>query len=155
MKTDSLDTKYGLFWYVVLEQYLRGRETAFAIAKGLGLSEVPLTLKHVLNEQDFRLAVYEARKRPAEATIKFVQQNLFKYASAMDILAGDSTDKRTQLTALKDLMDRGGMGASQKIDIKSPTAYKAAVADLMEDEIPTVVSPTEAPVEPHTPEETE
>ena len=143
MKTESLDTKYGLLWYVVLERYLQGDETPHAIAKALGLGELPPKMKHILNEQDFRLAVYEARKRPAEAAIKFVQQNLMTYASQMHNISLDPTDRRSQVTALKDLMDRGGMGAAQKIDIKSPSSYKAAVADLVEDKPAVEEAPTE------------
>lgn len=141
MKTEALDTRYGLLWYVVLEQVLQGATTPHAVSKELGLEEDSSNIRTILNDTDFRLAIYEARKRPAETAVKFIQQNLITYARKMHGVAMDDGDKRSQFSALKDLMDRGGMGAQQKLTIGSPAMYRKEIEDLLEDE-PEALAPT-------------
>ena len=145
MNTTTLDTKFGSLWYVVLEQYVQGATSPIGVSHQLGLKEESALIRRIINDPDFGRAVWDARRDPAETAVRKIKQNLLTYASEMHKIAIDGSDKRSQVTALKDLMDRGGMGAAQKIDIKSPSAYKDAVKDLTEDP-PALLE--ENPVEP-------
>lgn len=151
MKTETLDTKYGSLWYVALEYYIQGRTTAASISFKLGLKEVSSEVRRILDDPDFGRAVWEARREPAEAAVRKIKQNLLTYAGEMHNIALDPSDKRSQVAALKDLLDRGGTGAAKQIDIKTPSAYKAAVQDLMEEP----VAPEPLPEEPTKPKVTE
>jgi hypothetical protein len=88
----------------------------------------------ILESGEFQKAVQEAKRDLVSSVIEQVKRRLLKYVREMDRLAMANEDKRTKFQALKDLLDRGGTGASQKIALNTPSAYRDAVKDLLEDE---------------------
>lgn len=79
----------------------------------------------------FQTQLHRARRDVAGYTTDRVKALLPRLAEEMLKLALNSEDSRTQFAALKDLLDRGGTGAAQKVSLTTPAAYQQAIAELM------------------------
>ena len=121
-------------FYMVLDLYLAGKRGAGTIAKLLDHPELIKNVQQVLNSARFLSMIHDANRDVLASVTTRLRRNVHKYVTVMDDLAGDDSDKRTQFQATKDLLDRAGTGAAQKLSISTPSAYRAAVEDLLEDE---------------------
>ena len=91
-------------------------------------------VQEIMRNPDFQHDVLVARRDLVAASVEAIKRNLMSYVLEADKLARNSSDARTKHSALKDLMDRGGIGATQKIALNSPAAYRDSVKDLVEDD---------------------
>lgn len=114
---------------------LAGRSNSAEIAEHLNLPLEKKRIKALLGSAAGQRALFKA-KRDITATITDrIKRRIPVFVEQMEKLALDGGDARTQFAALKDLMDRGGIAATQKLAISSPEAYKRAIADLLDDDV--------------------
>ena len=84
------------------------------------------------NNLSFLEAVARAKKDMAASVVDRIRDRLHTYITEMEGLALGSGDPRVRFQALKDLLDRGGMAATQKMSLTSPSAYRKAVEEFMD-----------------------
>lgn len=121
---------------------LAGHSGPAQISVALKLPHERVRIHKLQQTAPYQRALWKAKRDiPATITEK-IKRRLPIFVEQMEALALDSSDSRTQFAALKDLMDRGGMGATQKVALTSPEAYRRAVVDLMEDPEPTAEEST-------------
>ena len=123
-----------ILFYQVLDLYLAGRRGAITMAKVLEQPTWVPQIQKILNSAKFLTLIHDAKRDIVASVTTRLRRNVHKYITVMDALAGDESDKRTQFQAAKDLLDRAGTGAAQKLSISTPSAYRAAVEDLLEDD---------------------
>ena len=102
------------------------------LAKRMERPEEVDRIKRILNGSEFHVKVFRARRDLVAYTTDRIKELLPRLAKEMLTLAHNSEDSRTQFAALKDLLDRGGTGAAQKLSLSTPSAYQQAIADLIE-----------------------
>ena len=122
-----------LFFYQILDLYLAGKRGALTMSKLIEQPEREMEIQRILDSARFLTLVHEAKRDIVASVTTRLRRHVHKYITTMDGLAGDESDKRTQFQATKDLLDRAGTGAAQKLSISTPSAYRAAVEDLLED----------------------
>jgi hypothetical protein len=115
---------------------LAGRSEPSKIAAALKLPNEAKRIQSLMRSAECQKALWKAKRDIPVTMTERIKRRLPVFVEQMEGLALDSSDSRTQFAALKDLMDRGGIGATQKVALTSPEAYKRAIADLMEDEGP-------------------
>lgn len=113
---------------------LAGRAESRKIALALNLPNERKRIQKLLHSAEGQRALWKAKRDIPATMTERIKRRLPVFVEQMETLALDSSDSRTQYAALKDLMDRGGIGATQKVALTSPEAYKRAIADLMDDQ---------------------
>lgn len=103
-----------------------------ALAKRMERLEDYPRIKRILSLPEFHVKLLRHKKDLVAYTTDQIKAWLPGLARKMLALAQDSEDSRTQFAAIKDLMDRGGTGAAQKVSLSTPSAYQQAIADLVE-----------------------
>lgn len=114
-------------------QVLAGKLTPSTIARELKRPEDVRRIQSLLYSAQGQRMLFKARRDVAGATTERIKRLLPRAVEEAAKLAFDSDDSRTKAVMLKDLMDRAGIGATQKIAINSPEAYKRAIAELQDD----------------------
>lgn len=114
-------------------QVLAGVLTPTTIARELGRPEEATRIRSLLNSAQGQRILYKARRDVTSATTERIKRLLPRAVEEAAKLAFASEDTRTKATMLKDLMDRAGIGATQKIAVNSPEAYKRALLELSDD----------------------
>jgi hypothetical protein len=112
---------------------LQGYKSPNSMVKLLNIPHEFNRVNVMMRGPQYQRAVFKAKRDVTETVTERIKQRLPVYMRKMEGLALNSEDARTQVVALKDLMDRGGIGATQKVALTSPEAYRRAVIDLMED----------------------
>lgn len=113
---------------------LAGRAEPGKIALALNLPHEKKRIQKLLHSAEGQRALWKAKRDVPATMAEKLKRRLPVFVEEMELVALDRSDKRTQYAALKDLMDRGGLGATQKVALTSPEAYKRAIADLMDDQ---------------------
>ena len=76
--------------------------------------------------------VSQAKKDMASSVVDRIKERLHAYITEMEGLALNPGDPRVRFQALKDLLDRGGTGATQKMALTSPSAYRKVVEEFLD-----------------------
>lgn len=90
-------------------------------------------LQRLKNSTEFNREMYVARRNVTTAVTEWIKRKTPELAMKMHALATTGEDARTQFAAVKDLLDRAGMGPTQKVALSTPQAYKDAIAELQDD----------------------
>jgi hypothetical protein len=114
-------------------QVLSGVASHTKIAHALERPEDVARIRSLLNSAQGVRLLYKARRDITTTTTERIKRLLPRAVEEAAKLAFASEDTRTKATMLKDLMDRGGMGATHKIAVNSPEAYKRAILELADD----------------------
>lgn len=113
---------------------LQGYKTPNSMVKLLSIPHEFNRVNTMMRSAAYQRAVFKAKRDVTESVTERCRKDLPVFYQRMKTHALENPDGRTAVVALKDLMDRGGMGATQKVALTSPEAYRRAVIDLMEDE---------------------
>lgn len=116
-------------------QVLAGKLTPSTIANELKLPHEAARIRSLLNSAHGTRLLFKARRDITATTTERIKRLLPRAVEEAAKLAFESEDTRTKATMLKDLMDRGGIGATQKIAINSPEAYKRALMEFADDPV--------------------
>jgi len=81
-----------------------------------------------------------AKKDIAASVLDAIRDQLHKFLAEYTDLGLTCGDPRVRAQVLKDLLDRGGTGATAKVALTTPDMYKRAIQEYIEQE-----SPVEAP----------
>lgn len=126
-----LDT-YALKRYALLK-FLSGMTSPAEIAKAAGLDgEAETAVRHYFGTMDFAIELKRAQKDQAASVVDAIKEQLFKFLEEYTNLALTCGDPRVRAQILKDLLDRGGTGATQKMALTSPDAYRKKVEEYLE-----------------------
>ena len=112
---------------------LQGYKTPNSMVKLLSIPHEFNRVNAMMKSAVYQRAVFKAKRDVTETVTERCRKDLPVFYQRMKSHALKNPDGRTAVVALKDLMDRGGMGATQKVALTSPEAYRRAVIDLMED----------------------
>lgn len=124
---------------LMLEQYLRGHRSAVTITKALHLPREYSRITSLLKSASFQREIHKAKRDISAATVDIIKRHLPEYFREMHDIAINSTDVRSKVDALKDLMNRGGTAPTQKLAHSTPKAYKDMLAELMD--VPVTAEP--------------
>lgn len=118
----------------IVFQMLLGVGNATKMAREIGIPTQRNRVQALMKSQEVQRLAFKARRNLASSTIERIQRMLPRFEQEMEKIALESDDTRSKVVALKDLMDRGGAGATQKLAVTGPEAYRKAVEDLVESE---------------------
>jgi hypothetical protein len=142
-----LEAEYGdgkgpLYW-AILDVMLECPRGAKGIAEAIGLidpkeptADDPQILKRIhsiLATIQFNKDLAQARTDIAGATVERFRRKAPWFATQLENLAKQDTDMRVKYQAVKDGLDRAGTAPTINLTV-GPTAYREAVAPLLEDE---------------------
>ncbi|MFA5354628.1 MAG: hypothetical protein WC291_10395 [Thermodesulfovibrionales bacterium] len=120
----------------VLYLQLACENSPVKILAGLGVAHTPANLTYlnrkILEQPDY-LAKLELAKRDMVASVldRF-RERAHRAANKMEYLSESAKEERTQFMATKDILDRAGTGAVNKISVSSPEQYRRIVAEFLE-----------------------
>lgn len=109
---------------------LSGKLTPSKVALELKRPEDVRRIQSLLYSAQGQRMLFKARRDIVATTSERIKRLLPRAVEEAAKLAFESDDPRTKAAMLKDLMDRAGIGATQRIAINSPEAYKRALAEL-------------------------
>ena len=116
----------------VLWACLSGSMTPQAVCKKLGLDPLKWSLyvTNVINKMHFQTMLVDARRDMIVSVQERLKQNLHLYIEQAEKIAL-SGEERNQVAMLKDLLDRAGTGATQKVSVQTPTEYKRRMEEML------------------------
>jgi len=123
-----------------ISQVLSGKLTPATIARELKRPEDTQRISSLLYSAQGQRLLFKSRRDIVATTSERIKRMLPRAVEEAAKIAFDSEDPRAKAMMLKDLMDRAGIGATTRIAINSPEAYKRALLELADD-------PAEAEVE--------
>ena len=125
-----------------LLKYLAGEHNPHKVATMAGLDgDAGDYLKQYFNSGEFAEALRKAQKDTASAVVDSIKEQLHKFLDQYIELAETCTDPRVRASILKDLLEKGGAGATAKFSLTSPDAYRKKVEEYLEED----QKPTPAP----------
>ena len=117
----------------VLIKFLGGMTSPAEIAKAAGLDgDGEKTVSNYLSTNDFLASLQRAKKDMAASVVDTIKEQLHAFLDAYIDLAKSCGDPRVRAQILKDLLDRGGTAATQKMALTSPEAYRKKVEEYLE-----------------------
>ena len=126
--------EYAALKRYALLKYLAGEHSPTKIATMAGLDgDAAAYLKHFFNTEEFTTELRKAKKDTAAAVVDSIKEQLHKFLDQYIELAEKCTDPRVRATVLKDLLEKGGAGATAKFSLTSPDAYRKKVEEYLED----------------------
>lgn len=129
----------------ILYQYLAGRTKCADILARLNLPQTPENLKELskhLGTAEFQRQVEMGRRDVVASVLDRFRERLHRWAEIMETLAEEGKAERTRFLAVKDILDRSGTGAIQKLSVTTPAQYTKILSAFMSD-IPSPDSPKE------------
>lgn len=118
-----------------LEGWLAGHRTAQAIVSFCGLpADQEESVRLLLRSKTFLRRAVEATQIVDMTILGWLRRRGLKYAVNMDSLADRPDDPRVQFQANKDLLDRLGTGATQKVQVTTPDDWKRLAREFSEPE---------------------
>ena len=125
---------------LVLAQYLGGVRNPGLIAQALNTPDEEEQINAFLRSAEFNTCLVRAKKDIAASVLDAIRDQLHKFLAEYTDLGLTCGDPRVRAQVLKDLLDRGGTGATAKVALTTPDMYKRAIQEYIEQE-----SPVEAP----------
>lgn len=117
---------------LVLSKYLEGVTTAPAIAAALEVPDKVEEISAYLRSAEFATTILRAKKDMAASVVDAIKAQLHTYFAKYVDLGMTCGDPRVRAAVLKDLLDRGGTGATAKVALTTPDAYRKAIEDYVE-----------------------
>ena len=116
-----------------LLKYLGGMTNPAQIAVAAGVDgEATEFIRTYLRSQEFIIDEKRAKKDTAASVVDTIKEQLHAFLDQYIALAKDCNDPRVRASILKDLLEKGGAGATAKFSLTSPEAYKRKVEEYME-----------------------
>ena len=119
---------------LVLAKYLQGVRAPGLIAQALGTPDEVNQIDAYLRSADFTTALLRAKKDMAASVLDAIRDRLHTFLDEYMDLALNSNDPRVRAAVLKDLLDRGGTGATAKVALTTPDMYRKALEEYIEKE---------------------
>lgn len=120
------------FRTLILAQYLAGVRTPVLIAQALSVPDREEEVHAYLRSADFNTALLRAKKDMAASVVDAIKTQLHRLLKEYLTLGLDCGDPRVRAQVLKDLLDRGGTGATAKVALTTPDAYRKAIEEYLE-----------------------
>ena len=117
---------------LVLAKYLQGVRVPALIAQALSAPEQEEEINAYIRSAEFNTALLRAKKDMAASVLDAIRDQLHTFLDEYMDLALNSNDPRVRAQVLKDLLDRGGTGATAKVALTTPDMYRKAVEEYME-----------------------
>lgn len=119
---------------LVIAKYLEGIRSPNLIAQALGTPEQVPEIDAYLRSAEFNTALLRAKKDMAASVVDAIKAQLHEFLAKYTDLGLNCGDPRVRAQVLKDLLDRGGTGATAKVALTTPDMYRKAVAEYLEEE---------------------
>jgi hypothetical protein len=116
---------------LVLGKYLEGVHSAPAIAAAIAAPDQEEEIAAYLRSAEFHTAVLRAKKDMAASVIDTIKAKLHTLLGQYLELT-ECNDPRVRAAVIKDLLDRGGTGATSKVALTTPDAYRKAIEEYIE-----------------------
>lgn len=121
--------------HYALLKFLSGMTAPTEIAKAAGLDgDAEKTIAYWFGTQDFAVTLQRTKKDMASSVVDTIKEQLHFFLEEYVKLAKDCGDPRVRAQILKDLLDRGGTGSTQKLALTSPEAYRKKVEEYLDDD---------------------
>ena len=116
-----------------LLKYLGGMTSPAGIAQAAGLDgEAEAFIRTYFRSQEFLIDEKRAKKDTAASVVDAIKEQLHTFLEQYIALAKDCLDPRVRASVLKDLLEKGGAGATAKFSLTSPDAYRKKVEEYLE-----------------------
>ena len=116
-----------------LLKYLGGMTNPAKIAEAAGVDgEGEIAIRTYFRSQDFLIDEKRARKDTAASVVDAIKEQLHAFLEEYIKLANNCHDPRVRASILKDLLEKGGAGATAKFSLTSPDAYRKKVEEYLE-----------------------
>ena len=121
---------------LVLAKFLEGVRTPSLIAQALDVPDQEGQIDAYLRSAEFNTALVRARKDMASSVLDAIRERLHTFLAEYTALGLDCGDPRVRAQVLKDLLDRGGTGATAKVALTTPDMYRRAISEFIEEDKP-------------------
>jgi len=118
----------------VLAKYLQGIRSPALIAQALEIPGQEGEIWAYIRSAEFNTALVRAKKDMASSVLDAIRDQLHTFLDEYMDLALNSNDPRVRAAVLKDLLDRGGTGATAKVALTTPDMYRKALEEYLEPE---------------------
>jgi hypothetical protein len=117
---------------LVLAKYLEGVRSPALIAQALGTPDDESAIDAYLRSAQFNTHLVRANKDMATSVLDAIREQLHSFLAEYTDLGLNCGDPRVRAQVLKDLLDRGGTGATAKIALTTPDMYRKALEEYRE-----------------------
>jgi len=119
---------------LVLAKYLEGVRVPATIAAALNVPEQEEAINAYLRSAEFNTHVLRAKKDMASSVLDMIREQLHTFLAEYTALGLACGDPRVRAQVLKDLLDRGGTGATAKVALTTPDMYRKAIEGYIEND---------------------
>src|SRR3972149_4725089 len=117
---------------LVLAKYLQGVRVPALIAQALAIPDAEGEIDAYLRSAEFNTHLLRAKKDMASSVLDAIREQLHTFLAEYTTLGLDCGDPRVRAQVLKDLLDRGGTGATAKVALTTPDMYRKAIEEYIE-----------------------
>jgi hypothetical protein len=117
---------------MVLAKYLEGMRSPALIAQALKVPDQEGVIDAYLRSAEFNTHLLRAKKDMASSVLDAVRERLHTFLNEYMDLGLSCNDPRVRAAVLKDLLDRGGTGATAKVALTTPDMYRKAIEEYIE-----------------------
>jgi hypothetical protein len=117
---------------LVLAKYLQGIKSPALIAQACNTPDAAGEIDAYLRSAEFLTSLARAKKDMAASVLDAIRDQLHTFLDEYMDLALNSNDPRVRAAVLKDLLDRGGTGATAKVALTTPDMYRKAIEEYIE-----------------------
>jgi len=119
---------------LVLAQYLGGVRNPGLIAQALNTPDEEEQINAFLRSAEFNTCLVRAKKDIAASVLDTIREQLHTFLAEYTALGLACGDPRVRAQVLKDLLDRGGTGATAKVALTTPDMYRKAIEGYIEND---------------------